>query len=94
MLSDQRNSGYIRVYYDYVPDSAAAVINRASELLRDKRYAEALTMLLTVENDERAHNALGVALYMTGRKEESLRHFRAAAASGNEDALRNIEQLE
>ena len=76
-----------------MPDSAAAVINRASELLREQRYAEALTMLLTVENDERAHNALGVALYMTGRKEESLRHFRVAAALGNAEAQRNLEQL-
>lgn len=94
VLSDQRNSGYIRVYYDYVPDSAAAVINRASLLLRGERYAEALEMLRTVENDERAQNALGVALYMTGNKQEALRRFRRAAASGNEDALRNIEQLE
>ena len=93
VLSDQRNSGYIRVYYDYVPDSAAAVINRASELLREERYTEALTMLRTVETDERAQNALGVALYMTGRKEESLRHFRAAAALGNAEAQRNLEQL-
>ena len=94
VLSDQRNSGYIRVYYDYVPDSAAAVINRASELLREERYTEALTMLRTVESDERAQNALGVALYMTGDKQEALCRFRRAAASGNEDARRNIEQLE
>ena len=94
VLSDQRNSGYIRIYYDYVPDSAAAIINRASELLREQRYTEALTMLRTVESDERAQNALGVALYMTGDKQEALCRFRRAAASGNEDARRNVKQLE
>ena len=77
-----------------MPDSAAAVINRASLLLRGERYAEALEMLRTVENDERAQNALGVALYMTGDKQEALCRFRRAAALGNEDARRNIEQLE
>ena len=46
------------------------------------------------EGDERAQNALGVALYMTGDKQEALCRFRRAAASGNEDARRNIEQLE
>ena len=93
VLSDQRNSGYLRIYYDYVPDAAAKTINHASELLREERYAEALVELRRVESDPRAQNALGVALYMTGRKEESLRHFRAAAALGNAEALRNLEQL-
>lgn len=93
VLSDQRNSGYIRVYYDYVPDSAAAVINTASGLLRQERYDEALKMLQTVKDDERAQNALGVALYMTGRREEALTHFRKAAEAGNEEAKRNLEQI-
>ena len=94
VLSDQRNSGYLRIYYDYVPDAAAKTINHASELLREERYAEALVELRRVESDPRAQNALGVALYMTGRKEESLRHFRAAAALGNAEARRNLDQLE
>ena len=93
VLSDQRNSGYIRIYYDYVPDSAAAVINRASELLREERYGEALTMLRTVESDERAQNALGVALYQTGHEEEAIACFRRAAAAGNEQARKNLLQL-
>ena len=33
ILKDLRNSGYIRIYFDYVPDKAAATINEASELL-------------------------------------------------------------
>ena len=94
ILKDQRNSGYIRIYYDYVPDKAAATINAASELLGKGQYAQALQMLNTVRTDERCLNALGVALWQTGQKEEALRCFRRAAAHGNADAAENLRQLE
>lgn len=94
VLSDQRNSGFIRIYYDYVPDTAAATINEASELINAQRYDEALQMMQTVKDDKRAYNALGVALYMTGNKEEAIEFFRKAAAEGNQDARRNLEQLQ
>ena len=94
VLSDQRNSGYLRIYYDYVPDRAAAVINQASDLLRQERYTEALALLEGVRTDVRAQNALGVALYMTGRHQEALNHFRRAAANGDADAQRNLKELE
>lgn len=93
VLSDQRNSGYLRIYYDYVPDEAARTINRASDLLHAERYAEALRLLETVRTDPRSHNALGVALYMTGHREEALLHFQQAAEAGDADAQRNLEQL-
>ncbi|MBO4731156.1 MAG: hypothetical protein J5593_06765, partial [Bacteroidaceae bacterium] len=86
ILSDQRNSGYIRIYYDYVPDAAAATINKATALLRQEKYDEALQMLRTVQNDERAQNALGVALHMTGDEAAALRCFERAAANGNPEA--------
>ena len=97
ILSEQRNSGYIRIYYDYVPDKAAATINEASELLStdcSDCHHEALRMLLTVRNDERALNALGLAYWLCGQKEEALDCFRRAAANGNEDAQENLRQLE
>ena len=94
VLADQRNSGYLRIYYDYVPDKAAAIINEASQLLQQEKYSEALSKLQAVKTDSRAQNALGVALYMTGNEEEALQCFRRAAQSGNADALKNLEQLE
>ena len=97
ILNDQRNSGYIRVYYDYVPDKAAKVINEASELLTTdciKCYHEALQLLLTVRNDERAQNALGTAYWLCGQKEEAMECFRKAAANGNADARENLRRLE
>lgn len=93
ILKDQRNSGYIRIYYDYVPDQAAATINEASQLLAAGRYQDALSKLNTVRNDERAQNALGVAFWQTGQKEEALRCFRRAAANGNADAIQNLKAL-
>ena len=78
ILSDQRNSGYLRIYYDYVPDTAAHTINRATDLMRRGQYADALPMLRSVEADPRSWNALGVALYMTGAKAEAITCFRRA----------------
>lgn len=97
ILKDQRNSGYIRIYYDYVPDKAAATINEASELLTTDCidcHREALRLLQSVRNDERAQNALATALWLTGQKDEALSTFRRAAANGNKDAQENLRRLE
>lgn len=97
VLKDQRNSGYIRIYFDYVPDKAAATINEASELLTTDCidcHREALRLLQTVRNDERAQNALGTALWFCGYRDEALSTFRRAAANGNKDAQENLRRLE
>ena len=96
ILSDQRNSGYVRIFYDYVPDKAAKVINEASELLTTDCidcHREALRLLQTVRNDERAQNALGAALWLCGQQDEAVECFRRAAANGNADARENLRQL-
>lgn len=93
LLADQRNSGYLRVYWDYVPDTKAETINRASELLSEEKYDEALAMLKAVKDDPRSYNALAVALYMTGGKDEAIRYFRLAADKGNEQAKENLRRL-
>ena len=94
ILQDQRNSGYLRIYYDYVPDTAAATINAASAKLNEGRYAEALAELQTVSSDPRAWNALGVALYMMGREAEGMGYIRRAAAAGNPQAIENLRRME
>lgn len=97
ILKDQRNSGYIRIYFDYVPDKAAATINEASELLTTDCidcHREALRLLQTVRNDERAQNALATALWFCGYRDEALSTFRRAAANGNKDAQENLRRLE
>ena len=94
VFNDQRNSGYLRVYYDYVPDSAAHAINAATRLLEQERYADALPLLLSVKEDPRAWNALGVALYMTGDEPKALSYFQKAAEAGNPQAKANLRQVE
>ena len=97
ILKDQRNAGYIRIYYDYVPDKDAATINEANELLTtdcSDCHHEALRLLLTVRDDERAQNALGVAYWLCGQRDEALTCFRRAAANGNANAQENLRQLE
>lgn len=96
ILSDQRNSGYVRIYYDYVPDQAAKVINEASELLTNDCtdcHHEALRLLQTVRDDERALNALGVAYWLCGQQQEAIDCFRRAVANGNADAEENLRKL-
>ena len=93
LLPDQRNSGYLRIYYDYVPDANAPVINRAIELVHQKRYDEALPLLRSMQGDARSWNALGVVLWETGDHAAALNYFKIAAQQGNADAQSNLEKL-
>lgn len=92
VLSDQRNSGYLRIYYDYVPDTKAKTINDATELMRRGLYDVALRSLLTVKDDPRSWNAIGVALYMTGQEQQAFSYFEKAAAEGNAQAQDNLRR--
>ena len=94
LLADQRNSGYLHIYFERVPDRKAEAINHAADLLKQKRYQEALNILNDVREDPRAWNTLGAALYHNGRQQEALEYFRRAAANGNADAQRNLRELE
>lgn len=94
ILSDQRNSGYIRIFWDHKPDVKAQTINRANQLLQQQQNAEALRLLQTVKDDPRAFNALGVALYLTGSRQQAIDYFRRAAANGDTQAQENLRQAE
>ena len=93
-LGDQRNSGYLRIYFDYVPDTAAATINKATQLIQQEKFAEALPMLRSVQQDPRSWNALAVALWETGEKDVALNFFRLASQQGNADARENLRKLQ
>lgn len=92
VLSDQRNSGYLRIYYDYVPDTRAKTINEATGLMRRGLYDVALRSLLTVKDDPRSWNAIGVALYMTGDEQQAFGYFEKAAAQGDARAQQNLDR--
>ena len=70
LLRDQRNSGYLRIYVDWVPDTAADTINEAIGKIETKQYEEALRLLEPLKDDPRARQAYGTALWYCGRKAE------------------------
>jgi len=93
VLHNLRNSGYLRIYYDYVPDKGAQEINEAIGLLEDKQYEAALQALERKRGDNRSDNAYAVVLFYNGREDEALQVLATAAARGDEAAARNLEQL-
>ena len=93
VLGDQRNSGYLRIFYDYVPDASAREINEGISLLEQKDYAGALSLLEAKKDDPRSLNAYAVALFYNGREAEALQILREAAAA-DESAARNLASLE
>lgn len=93
VLSDQRNSGYIAICYDYKPDVAARVINAAQTEIERDRLEEALSLLRSVEADPRAHNALGAVLYLLGQDDEAERYLRSAAQRREPGAEENLRSL-
>lgn len=81
LLADQRNSGYVRVYYDNKPDAGADRFNdEIFGLIRGRKYQEAVDAIEadpalrdeTVERDPEALNAYGIALYFAAATEDHL----------------------
>ena len=93
MLAEQRNSGYVQIYFERVPDVKAETINRGAAKLNEQDYEGALQILQDVKDDPRSWNAYGVALYMTGHREEAITYFRRSAENGNPEAQENLKRL-
>ncbi len=83
MLRDQRNSGYVRIYFDYVPDEGARSINDAIAVLEAGDAEEALRRLEALRDDPRSDQACAVALFRLGRTEEAVEVLRRAALRGD-----------
>ena len=103
ILIYQRNSGYLRIYYD-VTDDEARVINKAIRAMQDGDNALALKMLRVVKKDPRSWNSLGVALWLNAddaatveqrdsMRAEAMEWFQKAAARGDKQAQKNLEWL-
>ena len=105
-LADQRNSGFIRVYYSNRPDAVTEKWNGPiAELLKAKHYAQAVAaiqsdeaLLSRVKTDAEAANAYGIALYFTAldnrdqaMEEQALSLLQEAARMGSECARHNLE---
>ena len=105
-LADQRNSGFIRVYYSNRPDAVTEKWNGpVAELLKAKHYAQAVAaiqsdeaLLSRVKTDAEAANAYGIALYFTALdnrdqalEEQALSLLQEAARMGSAPARHNLE---
>ena len=108
-LADQRNSGYIRIYYSNLPDAATEKLNGpVTALLKAKRYQEAVSavesdpaLMARVESDAEAANAYGIALYFTAldNKDEAAEQraiglLEKAARLGSDAARHNLKGIE
>lgn len=93
VLADQRNSGYMHIRYEFLPDKEAQAINHAIRLIHDGQYAEGISLLEAVRHDERSLNALGCAYYLTGEKDKAVELLKQAAGKGNPSAVGNLKQL-
>ena len=107
-LEDQRNTGYIRVYYNNAPDQVTELYNgKVLPLIKAKRYHDAVralqdnpSMRERVERDPEAANAYGIALYFTaldngdtGMEEEALQMLELSARRGSAAAQQNLEGI-
>lgn len=88
-----RLAGYVRVYYESVPDTTAVVLNRVVFLARAGKYAEALEAAVSI-SDPRADNLIGVCYMMTGDTESARCCFERSAQSGSAAGADNLRQLE
>lgn len=94
VLRDQRNSGYIRIYYTYERDEWAEDINSSIRMIKEGRVAEGRDRLLKIGDDPRVQNPLGVAYYLLGDEQEALSRLTRAAQDGNAEAQENLRQIE
>ncbi|MEE3465386.1 MAG: DUF3575 domain-containing protein [Candidatus Cryptobacteroides sp.] len=108
-LADQRNSGYIRVYYNNAPDPVTEDYNnKVLPLLKAKRYHDAVRALNAnpamkerALQDAEAANAYGIALYFTAldskdgeAEKEAIELIQTAARNGSAAAKQNLEGIE
>ena len=108
-LADQRNSGYIRVYYNNAPDQIAENYNnKILPLLKAKRYHDAVRALESdpamkerALQDAEAANAYGIALYFTAldnhdldSEKEAVKLIKLASRNGSQAASQNLKGIE
>ena len=81
LLADQRNSGYLRIYYENKPDPGTDLFNdRVIGLIRGKQYKEAVKAIekdpeirdKTIRRDPDARNAYGIALFFDAVQRDHL----------------------
>ncbi|MBP5505582.1 MAG: DUF3575 domain-containing protein [Bacteroidales bacterium] len=107
ILHDQRNSGYVHIYYTSKPDAVAEGLNSINALIQDHRYADAVKLyesnpdyMARTKTDAEAANAYGIALFGaaveletidTEKVNKALEILRKAEKMGSDCARGNLE---
>lgn len=95
LLENQRNSGYIRVYFNAKPDLPGKAVNEAVKQINEGNadYEAIYNAIIPFADDERTYNILGVACYMTKRTDEAIKYFQKAADLGDKQAKINLDRI-
>lgn len=108
LLEEQRNSGYIRIYYNNRPSPAVEKMNGpVAKALQAKDYKQAVQtiqadkdLMALVQQDPEAANAYGIGLYFTALdkkdqalEKEALGLLQEAARKGSQAAAENLEGI-
>ena len=88
-----RSARYLSIYYDSTDDKAVETINQANALIREGKYEEGYDLAMTVQEDMRAHNTIGVVLMMQGKFEEAMPWFEKALEGNCPSAQQNIDSI-
>lgn len=88
-----RCARYLAVYYESAQDDAVDVINKANQMIREGKYAEAYELALPYGDDFRAYNTVGVALMMQGEFEKALPWLEKALKEDSKEAQGNIDAI-
>ena len=62
-------------------------------MIREGRHQEAYELALTISNDKRAYNTIGVALMAQGKLKEAIKWFEKAVKENDRAAQRNIDAI-
>lgn len=88
-----RSARYLSVFYDSTSDNAVEIINKANQLIDEKRYTEAYELTMMVKTDMRAYNTIGVALMGMGQFGEAIQWFEKAVQNNCPSAQKNIDAI-
>ena len=88
-----RSARYLAVFYDSTNDKAVEIINNANALIREGKYRPAYDLIMTVKDDIRAYNTIGVALMMQAQFEDAMPWLEKALEAEDPSAQKNIDAI-
>lgn len=88
-----RSAQYKSIFYNAAADKNIDIVNRANAMIREGKYKEAYELALTISNDKRAYNTIGVALMAQGKLKEAMTWFEKAVKENDKAAQKNIDAI-